>query len=297
MEIEEHMGATSEGDACVWVHCVKELYLQPHYFNQVQKGVGDAMNATINKYQGDLAGVVRQHKNVKLLSVDGTITDEESYIKLQVEADFEVFRPFVGCKLKGVVNKVSANNVSCLVHELFNVSCPNTMGSDDWVGYNAVLGQEITCQVTKVDLSGRIPYIRASIVKLHQTENGNHKHFNDEEEEEVVEEEPVETPKKKKKKKDKSGERVKEKKKKKHDSEEEASSTPKKKSKSRREDVSSESEVIEIPEIDILKALKRKRKSGDLPDSPRPKSKKRKLHMNEAGDKFYYDDDGGPIFV
>ncbi|XP_059474464.1 DNA-directed RNA polymerase I subunit RPA43 [Neocloeon triangulifer] len=280
----------AEVEVRCWVHRQKELYLLPHYLGRIQQGVKDAMDATINRYEADLGGIVRQHKNVKLLSVDGTITGEESLIMLSVEADFEVFRPYVGCKLEGVVNKTSANNVSCLVEGTFIVSCPNTEQSENWIGFQTFLGQGITCQVTKVDLNCRIPYIRATILELHKpvkTEREEVKvkiEVKDEEDNikvkrKKIKKEPLDSPQKKKKRKSNV---------------EDFDNSDFVKMKIKEEKVLSASgSDMEVDQVDTPKKHKKKKKKKD---SEKMKKKKRKSNTWE-GEEVMFDEDGCPIIV
>jgi hypothetical protein len=269
-------------DPCAWVHKKKELYLQPFYLQNIQKGVTAAMDATVKKYQADLGGIVLRHKNCKLLSVDGSITDEESLIKLQVKADFEIFRPQEGCLLRGVVNKVSDNNVSCLVYEVFNISCPRGLhGEGDWIGDQANLGQELTCQVTKVDLMSRMPYIRGEITELHEYQgiemnegeaSSNHIKWDDEEEANLELEPEVVVKKKKKSKTEELSQS--------DNAADSDSSSSKKKRKKRSVDLEDVKPDLEELDLKLKKKKKKHEKERELEDineeEPQVPAKKKK---------------------
>jgi len=319
----------------VWVRRQKELYLQPSYLGKVQKGVGDAMDACLGKFEPDLGGIILEHKNAALLGVDGSIRDEDTVIRLKVEADFKIFRPYEGCHLEGVVNQVSANHLSCLVFSKFNVSCPRSIGREgDWLGMEACIGQTITCTVNKIDLMSRLPYIRADIVELHpwegKLENGEGEVTEVTEirkrlEVELVsdcesegrkseslaeaeeEESEVESVKRVKVEKDSGSEseRKKKKKKKSRDVEEKPDLVQEEEvveeistKKKRKSKIKNEELEVVSSDSSSKHSLKRKRKSESAEESPQKvKKKKRKTLVGSDGEEFYYDKDGCPVKV
>lgn len=89
--------------------------------------------------------------NVKLLQHLGNIVNEEPYIHFDIEADFIVFRPTVGCKLLGVVNKVAKTHIGCLVHGCFNASIPKPVNAThSWRGAELDIDDEFTFEIFKI---------------------------------------------------------------------------------------------------------------------------------------------------
>ena len=70
------------------------------------------------------------------------------------------------------MNKVTPGHISCLVHNLFNVSLPNhnfEFGNyKKWEGSNAKLNDEVKFTITVVDLRSNhnIPYIEGKIDEI-----------------------------------------------------------------------------------------------------------------------------------
>lgn len=106
-----------------------------------------------------------------MLSNLGATVDDSCFIHHDLNVDFYFFKPEVGKKLVGVVNKTTKNHVGCLVHTMFNVSIPNPKSdsddqeeSDDWKGAALQVGQEVELKVTAIELKSRLPYIKAELM-------------------------------------------------------------------------------------------------------------------------------------
>nr|CAD7572135.1 unnamed protein product [Timema californicum] len=108
-----------------------------------------------------LMGILLGYENVKTQTSSGLILYDDSLIHIDIVADFYVFTPEVGCRLNGIVNKKSSTHIGCLVYKVFNVSIPN----EDWVGQTVEIGQQVTFQVTVLDMTGRLPYIRGKLIR------------------------------------------------------------------------------------------------------------------------------------
>lgn len=61
-------------------------------------------------------GILLSYKNLRILQNIGTIRNDNSDINFQVQADYFIFRPYVGATISGVVNKKSITHLSILVH-------------------------------------------------------------------------------------------------------------------------------------------------------------------------------------
>ncbi|VDI80733.1 DNA-directed RNA polymerase I subunit RPA43 [Mytilus galloprovincialis] len=109
-------------------------------------------------------GVLMAYNNVKILETVGRIFDESPYIHFNVNADFIMFRPAVGCLLKGIVNKKSTYHVGCLVHQCFNASIhkPRDLESE-WEGTQLQIGEEFIFKVTNIYTNNGVLSLRGNI--------------------------------------------------------------------------------------------------------------------------------------
>jgi len=66
-----------------------------------------------------------------------------------------------------VVNQTSDNHVSCLVHNLFNVSIvrPENKPCDQWSGSKIKKDDKIDVKVLSFDLTKKLPHITGEIIK------------------------------------------------------------------------------------------------------------------------------------
>nr|CAD7439842.1 unnamed protein product [Timema bartmani] len=128
--------------------------------NGSQKGVSYRGEKLSRNFFPWLKGIFLGYENVKTQTSSGLILYDDSLIHIDIIADFYVFTPEVGCHLNGIVNKKSSTHIGCLVYKVFNVSIPN----EDWVGQTVEIGQQVTFQVTVLDMTGRLPYIRGKLI-------------------------------------------------------------------------------------------------------------------------------------
>lgn len=65
-----------------------------------------------------------------------------------------------------IVNQTSDNHVSCLVHNLFNVSIvrPEHQPYDQWPGHKVYKDDKINVKVLSFDLTKKLPHITGHIV-------------------------------------------------------------------------------------------------------------------------------------
>ncbi|XP_069132508.1 DNA-directed RNA polymerase I subunit RPA43-like [Argopecten irradians] len=133
------------------VSTTKHVVLSPKYLGRVKTGIVEQLNSELNFSSESLDGILIAYSNIQLLQRVGQILDEQPYIHFKIQADFIVFKPVVGCLLRGVVNKVSKNHIGCLVHNRFNASLarPNQAGKG-WAGQHMSVGEEFIFQVTHV---------------------------------------------------------------------------------------------------------------------------------------------------
>lgn len=109
-------------------------------------------------------GVLVAYNNVKVLDHVGKIFEESPYVHFNIQADYIIFKPTIGCILKGIVNKKSPRHVGCLVHNCFNASVhkPRHEG-EDWVGNNLQLGEEFLFKVTNLYVHNGVMSLRGNL--------------------------------------------------------------------------------------------------------------------------------------
>ncbi|KAL3842601.1 hypothetical protein ACJMK2_020594 [Sinanodonta woodiana] len=127
------------------------IVLSPKYLGHLQSGIADHLNLKLNLYNEIWGGAPVVYNNVKLLQRNSRIIEEQPYLHFDVQADFIVFSPKIGCTLKGIVNKTSKFHVGCLVHNCFNASIPKPKESvDSWIGSSFTVGTEFLFVVSGI---------------------------------------------------------------------------------------------------------------------------------------------------
>lgn len=119
-----------------------------------------------NKLCFRLDGVLIAYSNIKLRGDIGQIIDDGPYIHFKILADFVIFQPRVGLRLKAVVNKLSKDHVGLLVHNHFNVSVPlnrNGFGNKEHVLVSK--GDECEFTVTHVFMHRNLLSLRGKNIQ------------------------------------------------------------------------------------------------------------------------------------
>ncbi|CAL7935897.1 unnamed protein product [Xylocopa violacea] len=138
----------------------KHVGLHPFHLTNLNAALNEILCSNLNSYDPDLKGFLLAYKNPKLLTPLGEIFYDTCFIHVDIEADFYIFRPEVGCTLKGIVNKKGLDHIGILVHKAFNVSIPKTDDEENWVGDDLEIGQEVRFAVTILDFASKLPFIR-----------------------------------------------------------------------------------------------------------------------------------------
>lgn len=138
----------------------KHLGLHPFHMNDLSAALNEILSSGLNAYDSELQGFLLAYKNPKLLTPLGDIFYDSCFIHIDIEADFYVFRPQIGHLLKGVVHKKGANYIGVLMHKAFNVSIPKPENVENWPGDMVNIGQEVRFEVTNLDFTSRLPFIR-----------------------------------------------------------------------------------------------------------------------------------------
>ncbi|CAM4639600.1 unnamed protein product [Leuciscus chuanchicus] len=131
----------------------RHVALPPVYLRKKRLGIQEELNAELLKYSGSLNGVPMAYDNIKIVGQNGDIYDDQGFIHFNIEASFVIFKPQIGSKLVGVINKMGAGHVGCLVHGCFNASVvkPNLLSPEQWRDSGLSVGQSLEFEVFKLD--------------------------------------------------------------------------------------------------------------------------------------------------
>ncbi|CAH1720888.1 unnamed protein product [Aphis gossypii] len=129
------------------------------------KAIRDELNSLKFTYCSDLDGLIMGFG--KISSNELIPADIRHCISVVVNVDVYIFRPPVGSIIEAIVNQTSDNHVSCLVHNLFNVSIvrPENEPYDQWSGSKIKKDDKIDVRVLSFDLTKKLPHITGEIIK------------------------------------------------------------------------------------------------------------------------------------
>ncbi|XP_063241140.1 uncharacterized protein LOC134541556 [Bacillus rossius redtenbacheri] len=246
-----------------YVHCKcinRHIIIEPSGLSDIKAAVRKNLDAIVNKYDQTLGGIFLGYSNLKLIQSKGLISYDDSFVHLDISADFYVFSPKEGSVLTGVVTKAIKNHVGCLVHKVFNVSVTNDTEQEDWFGDTVQVGQEVQFEVTVLKMSGPLPYIRGKFSEVFSS--GQHQNRQVLQEEGTIKKKKETGTKKKAKEKLKLQVNI-----------DDCSSVPKKKKKKLKRELTE----LTVGELPVFEDLHR-----ELPDrtSSSPKKKRKKFEAN-----------------
>ncbi|XP_031833864.2 RNA polymerase I subunit F isoform X1 [Nomia melanderi] len=141
----------------------KHFGLHPFHLTNLNASLNEILSSNLNSYDAELKGFLLAYQNPKLLTPLGEIFYDTCFIHVDIQAEFYVFRPEVGCCLKGTINKKGLDHIGVLVHKAFNVSIPKPEDQENWLGDNLEIGQEVKFTVTFLDFNSKLPFIRGSL--------------------------------------------------------------------------------------------------------------------------------------
>uniref|UniRef100_A0A0A9ZD88 DNA-directed RNA polymerase I subunit RPA43 n=1 Tax=Lygus hesperus TaxID=30085 RepID=A0A0A9ZD88_LYGHE len=151
-----------QDNACVsCVTCQRSMDITPLHLGDLKTSIRNLLDEKVTKYDVELQGVILAHKNVKIVAESVVLSDSRSF-PLEYVADIYVFKPKIGSKLIGVVNKIPMNReyVSVLVHNIFNVV---VYAAHRQPKPAVKMGSSVNVTVTYIDFTGRLPFIKAEI--------------------------------------------------------------------------------------------------------------------------------------
>ncbi|XP_022834451.1 DNA-directed RNA polymerase I subunit RPA43 [Spodoptera litura] len=165
-DIKELKKLANDKNSCIIEKKVTQnLALQPWCLGNLKESIKNLLDYKIGKFDKEFNGILLSYKNLRVLQNVGTIRNDNADIHFQVQADYFIFRPFVGATLTGIVNKKSTTHLGILVHRVFNVVIPRPTEEPGnmWVGSNVQEGQEVRFRIEVLDLYGALPYIRGEL--------------------------------------------------------------------------------------------------------------------------------------
>lgn len=165
-DLKELRKLANDKNSCIIEKKVTQnLALQPWCLSNLKDSIKNLLDYKIGKFDKEFDGILLSYKNLRILQNVGAIRNDNADIHFQVQADYFIFRPYVGATLKGIVNKKSTTHLGILVHRVFNVVIPRPTEEpgNDWVGSNVTEGQEVVFQIVVLDLYGALPYIRGKL--------------------------------------------------------------------------------------------------------------------------------------
>ena len=123
ISLSEARRKCSEQHSCfTLVESTEHICFHPRFLGRLKEGVAEELNSRLMKYSDLLQGVPVCYENFKILQRSGSIINELPNIHFDVKVNFIVFKPSIGSKLVGVVNKIGVDHVGCLIHNCFNAS-------------------------------------------------------------------------------------------------------------------------------------------------------------------------------
>ncbi|XP_073945297.1 RNA polymerase I subunit F [Choristoneura fumiferana] len=165
-DLKELRKLAADKNSCVVEKKVTQnLALQPWCLGNLKESIKNLLDYKIGKFDKELNGILLSYKNLRVLTNVGSIRNDSADIQFQIQADYFIFRPFVGATLKGLVNKKSNTHLGILVHRVFNVVIPRPTEEpgNEWIGSGIQEGQEVMFRVVVLDLYGALPYIRGEL--------------------------------------------------------------------------------------------------------------------------------------
>ncbi|XP_066531081.1 DNA-directed RNA polymerase I subunit RPA43 isoform X2 [Hoplias malabaricus] len=131
----------------------RHILLSPFYLNKKRTGIQQELNTELLKYSNSVEGVPLAYDDIKVLGHRGDIFDDQGFIHLDIEASFVIFKPKIGQKLVGVINKISVGHVGCLVHGCFNacVVKPASLTPEQWRDSGLMVGSPLEFEVFQLD--------------------------------------------------------------------------------------------------------------------------------------------------
>jgi len=103
--------------------------LSPRWMNDREKGLSNAIQPYINKYDESLGGALMKCKSIKVIG-RGRTHMSHPLVHYDLECDFSVFRPKTGKEVSGEIVDITAEYMNVLVLRAFH--CQIQRNGADW---------------------------------------------------------------------------------------------------------------------------------------------------------------------
>ncbi|KAL7299798.1 hypothetical protein TKK_0007542 [Trichogramma kaykai] len=111
------------------------------------------MRKYLYRYDRVLDGLLISYRNGKYLGCSADLMNGSLEIQCNIEADFYIFQPKVGERLKGKVKEVTADYIELVIHKGINATIPKPLFSDElWIGDTLSVNQRVLFTPTIIDL-------------------------------------------------------------------------------------------------------------------------------------------------
>jgi DNA-directed RNA polymerase I subunit RPA43 len=150
----------------VEIETEEHIALSPYYIGRIKQGVDKQIEQKIQrwKFRDEYGGIIVAYDNIKLLQRSAEICDESPLLHFNIKVKYIIFKPEIGKKLVGVVNKISSSHVGCLVHGRFNASLAKPRSSQNgWIGNTLEIGTEFVFRVLDLRSVGGVLSIAGRI--------------------------------------------------------------------------------------------------------------------------------------
>lgn len=135
----------------VEIETQEHMALSPFYIGRIKQGVHEQLEHKIQRWKfiEKYGGIIVAFDNIKLLQKSAEIFDESPLLHFNIQVNYIVFKPEVGKKLIGIVNKMSSSHIGCLVHGRFNASLFKPRTSKNlWIADRLEIGSEFVFRVS-----------------------------------------------------------------------------------------------------------------------------------------------------
>eukprot|EP00051_Salpingoeca_urceolata_P019413 m.283478 g.283478 ORF g.283478 m.283478 type:complete len:318 (-) comp19416_c0_seq3:27-980(-) len=102
--------------------CRMFIHLLPSFLGNVRAGVLSILDRMLLRHSPALGGIPVSYSNEVCESATSAIAADFPQLHFFVRVNFVVFTPTVGCRLVGVVNKITVDHIGLLVHGTFNAA-------------------------------------------------------------------------------------------------------------------------------------------------------------------------------
>ncbi|KAL4224979.1 hypothetical protein ACF0H5_015674 [Mactra antiquata] len=139
--------------------------LSPKYMGNIKTGVKNYLTAIMNNQEKMCDAFPIAYTNVKILQPFGKIISDQPCLHFDISADFIFFKPVIGRKLEGKINKVGMKHLGCLVHGCFNAWVPLTPEIDKTKA-DKIIGTEMEFTVVSITRNRNILSIKGKFDKF-----------------------------------------------------------------------------------------------------------------------------------